>query len=174
ASGDHGELAVPGGRDRRQRLQPPLLPEPDAGLRRLPGAPRHQVHRALAGVAHPAGRQDGVRAGHLPSGLPPEVHLPLPRQRRRRLPAVAERPHVPPQRAAPGQARRPPPRVPGRLHRLRRLLRRGHRDRRRPGAQRLRPRHGARRVLRRRRLPQRQLHRALLRAGRRAVRRPVQ
>ncbi|TKW36148.1 hypothetical protein SEVIR_2G421601v4 [Setaria viridis] len=130
ATHDHGELVVPGWRDRRQLLHPPLVPEQDARLGEAPGAPCHQVHRVIPGDSDPARRQDAVRDGHLPAGLRPAVPLPVPRQRRRRLrrrrlPPVAQWSHRPPQRSPHGQARRASPRPPGRLHRLRRQLRRG-------------------------------------------------
>ncbi|KAJ1292092.1 hypothetical protein BS78_02G365900 [Paspalum vaginatum] len=163
AAGDHGELAVS---------------EPDARLRVPAGAPRGPRHRAVPGVPHRARRQDAVRAGHLPAGV--RAAVPLPRQRRRplrpghRLPAVAQRPHGPPRRAPQGEARRAPPCAPGSLPRLRRLLRRGAGRRPRPRAGRVRRGHGAGRLLRRRRAPQRQLLRALHGARRRAVRRPLQ
>uniref|UniRef100_A0A453AXW7 GDSL esterase/lipase n=1 Tax=Aegilops tauschii subsp. strangulata TaxID=200361 RepID=A0A453AXW7_AEGTS len=141
AAGDHGELAVPGGGDRRQRLQPPLLPEQDARVRPAAGAPGDPLHRALRGGPHQAGSQEHLRAGHLPDGLRPAVPLLLPRRRARRLrlrrlPPVAQRPHRRQQPHAQGQAPRARPRPPRRVHHLRGLLQRGAQPHHQPGGER--------------------------------------
>uniref|UniRef100_A0A453F9K2 GDSL esterase/lipase n=1 Tax=Aegilops tauschii subsp. strangulata TaxID=200361 RepID=A0A453F9K2_AEGTS len=124
--GGDGELAVPGGGDRPQRLQPPLLAEQDPGMGQAPRAPGHRVHRSVHRGSDRAGRQDHVCAGHLPAGVHPAVPLPLPRRRPRPchgLPPGAQRPHPRPQPHAGSQARGAPPRPPRRVHHLRQLLR---------------------------------------------------